>query len=349
MEFFTGQLNGCVIVNQNSVNSTNLKNISVVIPAYNTAEEISVAINSVLDQICPVSEIIVVDDGSTDGTADLIRAQFPGVKYFFQENAGAGAARNRGIKESRGEWIAFLDADDRWYPRRIELQVKILQSAPEVFWCAGTYAERSIGEERFIRGREGGIVSLLNGNDGILRDFYQGRLCGAVACTDTMLIHRDVFSRVGFFEEALPISEDHHLWTRIAEHYPQIGYIISEPIAEYIRHEQSLTTIKNDEYPKILVKSALQFMTEESYSQSLKKNYLRAVYLKKGIITSVLRFVFRNGNKKEFEKIVKNSNGWIGLRWMILSVLIKAFPANLVKWIANIYYQSRPKIKKFIK
>ena len=100
--------------------------ISVVIPAYNAAAWIRRAVNSVLSQTRPADEIIVVDDGSTDGTGDIVRMYDGRVRLLQQANAGAAAARNTGILAATGDWIAFLDADDEWLPQKLQRQTEYL-------------------------------------------------------------------------------------------------------------------------------------------------------------------------------------------------------------------------------
>ena len=101
--------------------------VSVLIPTYNRQAHVVRAVDSVLAQTAPVDEIIVIDDGSTDGTSEAIRRQYgPRVRVLQQENQGVSAARNYGIREARGEWIAFLDSDDFWLPTKIERQVEAL-------------------------------------------------------------------------------------------------------------------------------------------------------------------------------------------------------------------------------
>ena len=109
-----------------------MSKVSVIIPTYNREKLISRAIESVLAQVYPVYEIIVVDDGSTDATKSVL-APFNGkIKYIYQKNAGIAEARNRGIKESSGEYIAFLDSDDYWAPEKLAEQVKVLDANPQV-------------------------------------------------------------------------------------------------------------------------------------------------------------------------------------------------------------------------
>ncbi|MCI5137250.1 MAG: glycosyltransferase family 2 protein, partial [Candidatus Electrothrix sp. AR1] len=108
--------------------------ISVIIPTFNRAEFLEQAIDSVLDQSLACGEILIVDDGSTDATSEIVRrisgsAKVP-ISYLYQENKGASAARNKGIVEARYEFLCFLDSDDRWAPRKLELQLEAMEEQP---------------------------------------------------------------------------------------------------------------------------------------------------------------------------------------------------------------------------
>ena len=106
--------------------------VSVVIPTFNRAHRIGDAIRSVLAQGCSDIEIIVIDDGSTDATRDIVRTFGGAVRYVYQDNAGAGMARNQGLRQSRGQYIAFLDSDDTWQPWKLGLQLRLLEAHPDV-------------------------------------------------------------------------------------------------------------------------------------------------------------------------------------------------------------------------
>jgi glycosyltransferase involved in cell wall biosynthesis len=106
--------------------------VSALIPTYNAGHLVVRAIESVLAQSSPASEIVVVDDGSTDDTAERVAAFGESVRYVAQPNAGASAARNLGIASSRGEFVAFLDADDVWHPRKLEAQLEALARHPDL-------------------------------------------------------------------------------------------------------------------------------------------------------------------------------------------------------------------------
>ena len=97
------------------------QSVTVIIPAYNRRHLISRSLDSVLTQTHPANEIIVVDDGSTDDTKSLVLDRYPGVNYIYQDNRGVSAARNTGIDKAKSEWLAFLDSDDEWLPRKLEL------------------------------------------------------------------------------------------------------------------------------------------------------------------------------------------------------------------------------------
>lgn len=110
--------------------------ISVIVPTFNRARMLGRAVRSVLDQLSPLDELLVVDDGSTDNTAELIASMaHPLMRYLRQTRGGAGAARNRGIAEARGQLVAFVDSDDEYLPGKLELQRRLMQARPDVLFC----------------------------------------------------------------------------------------------------------------------------------------------------------------------------------------------------------------------
>ena len=110
----------------------NLAPVSVVIPAYNSARTLGETLESILSQTIVPRQIIVIDDGSKDGTGDVARGFGEVITYRRQENAGPSAARNHGLRLASEPWIAFIDADDVWHPRKIELQMRCLEKHPEL-------------------------------------------------------------------------------------------------------------------------------------------------------------------------------------------------------------------------
>ena len=206
--------------------------ISAVIPAYNAEKYITRAIDSVLNQIRPVDEIIIVDDGSTDNTAEVIKRYGDKVQCIYQENAGVSAARNTGIKAAATDWIAFLDADDEWLPERIQLQVELLKRNSDLVWVSGNYI-RCLCDENLSRPHvsESAAMDALNGTD-CFENFFAAYRKSIWGCTDTMLIKKSVLEEMELFREDLRKMEDIDLFWKIARSHPKIGYV-SQPIAIY--------------------------------------------------------------------------------------------------------------------
>jgi len=200
-------------------------NISVVIPAYNAAGTIGRALDSVIAQTHPAREILVVDDGSTDRTAQVVSEYGGRVEYLYQDNAGPGAARNAGIRAAHGEWIAFLDADDEWLPHRLALQAELLQRHPDLAWVTGRH-ERCRCESSPSASR----LSPYAGT-GEVADFFGLLRHNAWGCTDTLLIRRGMLEKAGLFGGER-FTEDLDMWVRLACLDPRIG-VCREPLAVY--------------------------------------------------------------------------------------------------------------------
>ena len=192
--------------------------IGIVIPTYNRAALIERALASVAAQTLPPAEIIVVDDGSTDATAQVIQTKFPEVKYCYQPHTGVSAARNRGIRAARSPWIALLDSDDGWAPGKLARQTEALAQNPtyrvvhtDEIWIRNGRRLQQKNKHR----KAGGWV------------FDQCLPLCAISPSSVM-IHASVFSTVGYFDEDLPACEDYDLWLRICAREPVL--YIDEPL-----------------------------------------------------------------------------------------------------------------------
>jgi len=197
--------------------------ISAVIPAYNSAGFIADAISSIQRQTHPVDEIIVVDDGSTDDTAEAVRKSGEDVIYIRQENQGPSTARNRGVEAAAGDWIAFLDADDQWTNHKIEQQLTALKKHPELHLIASDMAEIDDSGATIT-------PSVLNKHH--LLGFFQGLdgkpIPNAVAAlmrknlipTGTVLAKRSTLIETGWSNRKIRYGEDLELWARIAIDHP---------------------------------------------------------------------------------------------------------------------------------
>ncbi|MHC4882565.1 MAG: glycosyltransferase family 2 protein [Planctomycetota bacterium] len=219
--------------------------ISVVIPAYNAEKHIARAIESVLAQTRPAEEIIVVDDGSSDGTAEVVRSFGDKVILIQQPNAGVSVARNKGIEHATGDWIAFLDSDDEWLPEKLKLQSEHLSRNPDLRW---TFTNMSWDKERR------GFVKPIHPTDHLnknaidaecFEDYLTAYTQSFFASTITLMIHRSVFDSVGLFEPGMKRAQDNDLWYRIAYQYPKVGYL-SEPLAIYHLDTPGSSTKIND-------------------------------------------------------------------------------------------------------
>lgn len=204
------------------------KSVSVVIPAYNYGRFIGNAIRSVLAQTRPPSEIIVVDDGSTDETAVVVGEFGDEVKYIRQDNAGVCAARNRGVSESTGELLAFLDADDTWEPTNLEKQVARFESDDEIglVHCAMREFDSETGATTrfYMEGAEDGVA------DNLL--LWEGASIAGPGGAVT--VSRKAFDRVGGFDTRMKVGEDWDFCYRVARLF-KIGFV-AEPLVNYRNH-----------------------------------------------------------------------------------------------------------------
>lgn len=191
--------------------------ISVIIPLYNKIHFIEDTLESVFSQTYGDYEVIVIDDGSTDGSADVVRALQPRhacLRLIQQKNQGVSVARNRGIQEARGEWIAFLDADDVWHPEFLERLYSLSEEYPQQsFFCCAQ-------EDRIIPTLPAGIT--------IIGDHPQYEY---VYCTGCSIIRRTVFEEIGGFRPGIQLGEDRDMWLRIACKYQTV--YINEALIAY--------------------------------------------------------------------------------------------------------------------
>jgi glycosyltransferase involved in cell wall biosynthesis len=197
--------------------------VSVVIPTYNYSQYIVDAVEAALAQTYSNLEVIVVDDGSTDDTQEKLRPYFGRIKYVFQRNQGAAAARNTGIQHASGEWIAFLDADDLWHPQKTEVQLRSIEGMNDVDFVAAT-----VCDEFLDKLPEGASVQRLN-----VVDFLVNTLVGS----PSVLVRRRCINEVGCFDASLRDAEDRDMWLRIAARFKVVK--VDSPCWIYRPHPDS--------------------------------------------------------------------------------------------------------------
>jgi len=203
---------------------------SVIIPTFNRAAFLREAVDSVLSQTEKKFELIIVDDGSTDATRELAESYGERVRYFFQPNAGASAARNGGIKNARGKFITFLDSDDLWLPKKLARQIAWMNAHPEIMLCYTDeiWIRRGVRvNQKKIHAKTGGWI-------------YPLCLPRCIISPSSVLVRRELFEAVGVFDEQLPICEDYDLWLRVAAQF-EVGFLAEPLIVKRGGHSDQLS------------------------------------------------------------------------------------------------------------
>ncbi len=205
--------------------------ISVIIPTYNRWPAVSRAIDSVIAQTEPGDEIIVVDDGSIDHTSENLRLHYgKRIKIIKQANHGVSHARNRGIEQATGNWIALLDSDDEWMREKLQKQKAIISANRECVLCHTN--------EIWIR--DGKPQKQMKKHTKFGGDIFRNCLPLCVISPSSALIKRDIFSTTGLFDETLPACEDYDLWLRICCKHPT--HYLAEPLLiKYGGHDDQLS------------------------------------------------------------------------------------------------------------
>ena len=207
--------------------------VSVIIPTFNRRRFISETVDSVLAQTYREIEVVVVDDGSTDGTGELLKSRYsnePRFRYIWQPNAERAVARNAGIRESRGDYIAFLDSDDRWLPTKLEKQMGLLSSHPEMVMALTWHECIDEHGERLGPKRDPSLEDVMD--DGFCWRLVYGNRIGS----PTPVISRRVLAESGLFceDRRLICVEDWEMWTRVSC-FGRVG-LVPEILAQHRLH-----------------------------------------------------------------------------------------------------------------
>jgi len=265
--------------------------VSIIIPAYNAEKYIKRALESALAQTYKNIEIIVIDDGSTDKTAEIVKNyKDPRIIYLFQKNQGQGSARNNGIKKSQGEYITFLDADDYYFPQKVEKQVRFLENYPnyQAVYCNALHFY-SDNPTVFFK-KKGNFHS---------GDIFKDLLQSSYINPNTIMVSRKVLDKVGLFNENRYYPEDWELWLKISRAGFQFGYLDEDLVKVEIRPDSNTTMA----IQPILKNNALK-MFENIFSSM---NYKEKVLYKTEEILKKMRFKLAvayliGGHKKDFFK-----------------------------------------------
>ena len=223
--------------------------VSVIIPAYNAMEYLPKTVASVFSQTISDWELLIVNDGSEDNIVDWVSAiADTRVELINQANQGVSVARNTGIIEAKGEYIAFLDADDLWLPEKLEKQLNRFKKSPEaglVYTWAALVDPKGNPLNRFIVSHEEGSV---------WQNFLVGNKIGNGS---SAMIRRSCFDAVGMFDPDLSSAADRDMWIRLAAHYPFV--VVKEPLTLWVQHQDNMS------------KNRLQMMGD--LERALEKNF----------------------------------------------------------------------------
>ena len=238
--------------------------ITVVIPTYNRYGLLKVAIDSVLDQSYRDFELIVVDDGSTDDTHALVRSYGDSLVYLKQENQGPSAARNRGIEESRGSLVAFLDSDDRWHPDKLLIQIEAMEEEPG-------YLISHTGEVWY---RNGELLRQKKKHQKLPGYIFERSLSMCMVSMSTVIARRELFDHIGCFDEKLPCCEDYDFWLRASLRYPFL--LVDQPLTfKEGGREDQVSVIYRIGMDRFRIQSIVNLLEKKVLSEEQREQALR--------------------------------------------------------------------------
>jgi glycosyltransferase involved in cell wall biosynthesis len=267
--------------------------VSVVIPTYNRAHFLERAVQSVLSQSHTGVEVVVIDDGSEDGTPQLLdrleaRHEAGTLRCRRIEHGGVSMARNRGIALSRGEWISFLDSDDYWLPRKLERQLAYLSLNPGYRVCHTD----EVWIKNGLRINQGKKHRKWEGW------FFEPSLQLCLISPSSVMLHRSVLEEVGGFDESFPVVEDYELWLRVTARYP-VGYLDEKLVVKTGGHTDQLSS-SIEAIEKHRLRALEKIMTGGFLSPAFLRT-AREVYRKKALI--YLRGCLKRGKDGEAERV----------------------------------------------
>ena len=272
--------------------ATHCPRVSVVIPTYNRAWTLGEAIDSALGQTFESFEVLVVDDGSTDGTAKLLGRYGSAVRVLRQTNQGVSAARNAGIRSARGELIALLDSDDLWRPEKLARQVAYFDALPGALICQC--------QEIWIR--NGVRVNPKQRHRKPAGDIFSRSLELCLVSPSAVMMRRRLLSQVGFFDESLPACEDYDLWLRVSARFP-VGLIDYVGTVKRGGHEDQLSrTAGLDRYR---IRALAKILAVGRLSPSRQRAAIAILKRKCGIYAAGCRKRGRVDDARHYERLAR--------------------------------------------
>lgn len=280
--------------------------VSVVIPAYNAAAWIERAVDSVINQSRPADEIIIVDDGSVDDTAQKMINYQKRVTLLQQANAGVSAARNAGIRAATGDWIAFLDADDQWLPDKLKVQTELLERNSELVWASSNYyrCKNQTEEPRPYLDADHmtHVKKMLDGKD-YFESYFDAFLCRANGHINTMICKKDVLENIGLFREGQRHAEDDDLHLRLAYQGLRFGFSF-EPLAVY--YQQNPDSAMQSAMGIQEVDDFFSRHLELSAQAGMRQSFMDCGRVK---LSVCIRRFFRHGQGPEARRLIRKYGG----------------------------------------
>lgn len=207
--------------------------IGVVMPLYNKEQTVAQAVAALLEQTVAPAQVVIVDDGCTDDSVEQLRPFAERIQLVHKVNGGCAAARNTGIGHVTTEWVAFADADDVWYPDRLQKVSEFLEDHPEVDWLSGRYCAR------WSDGREE-MLPAWDEDDAVLEYFDHADGWTGLHCPETLVVRRDLLEEVGRFSGRLRCYEVTLMYVALALRRPQMGFIAAPTLDFYYGTPSSL-------------------------------------------------------------------------------------------------------------
>ncbi len=242
--------------------------VSVVIPAFNSAEFIIEAINSVLEQTYQPIEIIIVDDGSQDNTVELIKSTFKNdVRLFRQQNSGPSASRNHGVRESSGKYVAFLDADDIWLPDKIANQLAVMEDNPDIGLLCGNMIDfNEGGRDAQSHFEKNGLDENFFGDELYITNPFQKIYQKNFISTPTVVLRRSILEKTELFPLEFRFSEDYLFWLDLA----RIDNVAYQPEVYTLRRKHK-TNLTNDIAINVLIRPTFLDHINKKHGEYLKE------------------------------------------------------------------------------
>ena len=273
-----------------------MEEIAVIIPTYNRCDLLKRAINSVIKQTITPKEIIIVDNGSTDQTYQMVSSLFPEINYFIEKKRGVSAARNKGILESKSKWIAFLDSDDTWKPTKLEKQMEFSIFNQDKYRIIHT-------DETWYRNKK--FLNQLKKHKKSGGNIFKNSLQLCCISPSSVVLKKQIFEEYGLFDENLEVCEDYDMWIRITSK-EEVGFLDSPLVSKYGGHSDQLSK-KFWGMDRFRIKSLEKNLKNEHFSKSQKINVLDTLIEK---LTIVSDGALKRGNKEIFKKYNDKLQDW---------------------------------------